>query len=1536
MQKPDLKTIEPYDVSFAEIRVDANWGETVQKVATAINVQFTVASEILPFVPFKQFENLYNRDKIFLLGPSGSGKSRTVIELLKGKSPQYEKIFVMNPSNPAGLNSGRENISTLLQRFGRNDLVIWDNFPEGLVKRDLENAFGALEIVNSSSVKNLYIALKPTYLEMYRGLTIGIPDLYTHEITCDLERMRALIKSYGKVEQYRNVFEKYVSANTDKIARILWQKQPLSLTVVGYYKALIEKVADGSAGTGDSVALEMAQAWLPVSDYFERQFEVMKNIPARKNNVEFLYTLRFCYEVGFDRTSALLASLQRTIFQSEMPSDPTRELGTWIFLSGKNYAMHDSVKNAVRLTDHARMQVVAYLADNFSNLVQKGEGDLHSLGLFIGKNIQFIANETHMSLLIPEQIYRSMKKNAVFERAIGRGIGENFELLEDSVQESILGLVDTELEFGVGLADSLGERLIELDDNNRQRLFEKIYHGMLFARYFGQSAGRLYSRLPDALRELVMLHAEKNPQFADGLGMGLGYMYATLEPQLQNEIMSRAQRNFETSRGLGFGFGLTFALLQEEESRRMLALSSKNSELAVGFGMGLAVSYAKLPDRLQKLVLERIAKDCEFAFGAGVYAAFFYKESCPPEIFGLLNKNTEISQGLGLGYGTGFFYLSENFQSKLGLLQRNNIKLDEGVGAGIGLVLKHLPKEVQEGLVAKASTNTAFATGMAYGLGYTWHYIGDEWRKRAIDIASLNSEFARGLGLGLGCHLDYLKPTYFEKIISVADANSELDKGLGASAAWAWPYYSEEARRTTIERMNTRIEFARGMGFGLARVIRHFSADEREGLLHRLSWDPAFSEGYGEGTGYYLWSTSDDHIKQDFRNQAIESGLISLGLGVGIGVLHSYFKNELRSNDPSYRKGMGIGIGKSYKYLSEQERKEVLDRAREDIEFAIGLGHGIGSIYNHLDKQENELVLSQLGDNGFTRGLGVGFGTVLSYLGDNSQDEILGLAANNRQLSLGLGAGLGIHISYLSEVLGTKIFDLAKNNSFLGAGLGEGCGLAFRHTSESIKNWLSAYVAIDGFAFGFGVGIGKIKRYLEHDAFERAAGFVNAAKFNEGFATGLGSVAGELGKEMLQEIFSRAGVEFSARNFGYGLGHVVSTIEKERRKEILELMKGDEEFVAGLGEGLGHYLPATGSGPIEEIMNKGSLHLAMGAAGGVAESFNHLNLVEVNGIIEYAGSRVEFARVLGQNLAEKFASLDQSKQTQILDYLQKDTTFSRSFVESISRNWQYLSAESREKMNSLAVKYATLELHLKKGRLLKMGEEQIKYAQFPVTGLSSELSTWDVRSGEISFSGRVQNLCVCFIDMIGSTKISSDLTPAQLSRYYELFLNAIAIIAKNFGARIVKNAGDALIFYFDDVNDPNNTLKFKRVLDCCLTMGMANSTLNAKMLNENLPPIKYRISADYGPVSVARSISSQNDDLFGTAMNISAKINSIAKPNGLVIGQNLFDIVKRLDEYRFSQSDLPLTYAQGVYAVYHVEEKEKRGIINPFERRPAN
>ena len=176
---------------------------------------------------------------------------------------------------------------------------------------------------------------------------------------------------------------------------------------------------------------------------------------------------------------------------------------------------------------------------------------------------------------------------------------------------------------------------------------------------------------------------------------------------------------------------------------------------------------------------------------------------------------------------------------------------------------------------------------------------------------------------------------------------------------------------------------------------------------------------------------------------------------------------------------------------------------------------------------------------------------------------------------------------------------------------------------------------------------------------------------------------------------------------------------------------------------------------------------------------------------------------------------------------------------------------------------------------------------------------------EICFLAHSQNYCVCFVDMVNSTKITAEISDRQKVRqYYSIFINTMAVLAKNYNAKIVKNAGDALIFYFPETSDPANELVFNRAFECFTTMILAHGIINAKLHSENLPSVSYRISADYGKVEVATSTSSKTEDLFGSTMNICAKINSMAEPNGIVIGGDLYQIIKSfsfIDEYQFRE-----------------------------------
>lgn len=104
-----------------------------------------------------------------------------------------------------------------------------------------------------------------------------------------------------------------------------------------------------------------------------------------------------------------------------------------------------------------------------------------------------------------------------------------------------------------------------------------------------------------------------------------------------------------------------------------------------------------------------------------------------------------------------------------------------------------------------------------------------------------------------------------------------------------------------------------------------------------------------------------------------------------------------------------------------------------------------------------------------------------------------------------------------------------------------------------------------------------------------------------------------------------------------------------------------------------------------------SVNLARGAARGLTESFTYLNLAEVLGMLEYVGLNHGYGKVLGQGLTEKFASLDEWKQSWILDALQRDNDFSRTFANRIQKNLTYLSLQMRERIKGLAAKFPYLE-----------------------------------------------------------------------------------------------------------------------------------------------------------------------------------------------------------------------------------------------------
>ena len=188
----------------------------------------------------------------------------------------------------------------------------------------------------------------------------------------------------------------------------------------------------------------------------------------------------------------------------------------------------------------------------------------------------------------------------------------------------------------------------------------------------------------------------------------------------------------------------------------------------------------------------------------------------------------------------------------------------------------------------------------------------------------------------------------------------------------------------------------------------------------------------------------------------------------------------------------------------------------------------------------------------------------------------------------------------------------------------------------------------------------------------------------------------------------------------------------------------------------------------------------------------------------------------------------------------------------------------------------------------------------------------------VKFSDSFKSYCVGVVDVVNSTQIIASLPKELATMYYWTFLTTMTKIAEEYGAKIVKNLGDSLLYYFPETSEDFIKINFVKPIECGLAMLEASELLNNMMHDEKLPKITYRVSTDYGPVLIAKFQNMLIDDIFGPTVNLCSKINSKALPNGMVLGGDLYEVVKSFEEYQcheMSEFSAGLGHKYPVYSV---------------------
>ena len=206
-----------------------------------------------------------------------------------------------------------------------------------------------------------------------------------------------------------------------------------------------------------------------------------------------------------------------------------------------------------------------------------------------------------------------------------------------------------------------------------------------------------------------------------------------------------------------------------------------------------------------------------------------------------------------------------------------------------------------------------------------------------------------------------------------------------------------------------------------------------------------------------------------------------------------------------------------------------------------------------------------------------------------------------------------------------------------------------------------------------------------------------------------------------------------------------------------------------------------------------------------------------------------------------------------------------------------------------------------KDRRKEVIDDYIADSKFPSKKVGN--NQFDSRNGDnntelhddIIFQGISSDFCVCMLDIVNSTAITSSLAHEDKVReFYSLFVNSVSPAIAHFGGRVLKTGGDSMIYYFPNTSEVERIEGFRNVLECGISLLDLRSTINSLYKKEGIQPIGYRISADYGRLELAESKFSRDQDFFGPTMNLCAKINNKAPPNSMVIGGDLHQVVKKL------------------------------------------
>lgn len=170
-------------------------------------------------------------------------------------------------------------------------------------------------------------------------------------------------------------------------------------------------------------------------------------------------------------------------------------------------------------------------------------------------------------------------------------------------------------------------------------------------------------------------------------------------------------------------------------------------------------------------------------------------------------------------------------------------------------------------------------------------------------------------------------------------------------------------------------------------------------------------------------------------------------------------------------------------------------------------------------------------------------------------------------------------------------------------------------------------------------------------------------------------------------------------------------------------------------------------------------------------------------------------------------------------------------------------------------------------------------------------------------------LVIMYADLVGSTNMSMTLPIRDLVLLIRAFTHELSNVIERYNGYVLKYSGDAVICFFSTVDNDNKIDTCKHAINCAKSMVEVIKKEINLILNEKYgyPQLQVKIGIDEGENAIIQYGYEENSpiDILGYGMNIVSKITSLTTPNGISIGENVYNLLDHKTQSEFQMLSSP-------------------------------